>query len=128
MISEFHPIEAAFRPLKAHERELLEKLIEPAFVGRDELRLQLNSVIAQQVLEDGTVFLRCDPGSPAPGKWALKMEAEWTDADGGPGCVMLHVNKDGYMSMLDILKYGPSEIIDPPTARNIVLLKPAETL
>jgi hypothetical protein len=104
MDSTFGPIDAAFRPLKVHERELLEELLEPAFVGRDELCLQLNSITAQQVLKDGTLFLRCDLGSPEP------------------GCVMIHVNKDWYMSMLEILKYGPSEIIDLPTARSIVLL------
>jgi hypothetical protein len=116
-----NPIDPEFRPLKDHERELIEKLLGPAFVGRDELRLQLNSTTARQVMNDGTLFLQCDPGSPALGKNRLVMEATWTDADGGSGCVMLHV-KDGYMSMLEILKYGPSEIIQPPAAHTIVLL------
>jgi hypothetical protein len=113
------PIDAAFRPLKAHERDLLEKLVEFAFEGREELRLQLNSVTAQQILEDGTLRLRCDPGSSSPGKYRMVSGATWTDADGGPGDVLLHVDKDGYMNMLEILKYGPAAIVNPPTSRTI---------
>ena len=47
----------AFRPLTTYERELLEKLLEPEFPGRDELRQQLNSVTAKQLHEDGTLDL-----------------------------------------------------------------------
>jgi hypothetical protein len=35
-------MDLTFRPLKTHERELLEKLLEPEFPGRDELRRQLD--------------------------------------------------------------------------------------
>src|SRR5207248_1056406 len=41
---------SSFRPLKTHERELLEKLLEPEFPDRYELRQQLNSVTAKQIL------------------------------------------------------------------------------
>jgi hypothetical protein len=92
-------MDSTFRPLDDRERAILEKLLEPEFRGRDELRLQLDSVTARQLHEDGTLKLRCDPGSPSPGKYNVPMEATWRDTDGGEGCVMLHL-KDG-INILD---------------------------
>ena len=56
-------MDSTFRPLESREREVLEKLLEPEFPGRDELRHQLNSVTAKQVFEDGTLDLQCDPAA-----------------------------------------------------------------
>src|SRR5438874_8795200 len=77
-------LDASFRPLKTHERELLEKLLEPEFPGREELRQQLNSVTAKQVFENGTLALQCGLTHPAPVKSRVPVEGECRDADGGP--------------------------------------------
>jgi hypothetical protein len=116
-------MKSGFRQLNERERELLEKLLQAAFPGRDELRTQLDSVTAEQIEEDGTLSLRCGSGTPSP-KRGLVAEAMWKDADGGDGCIMLHVNKDGFMGMLEIIKYRPAAIINPPCANDLVLLLP----
>ncbi len=119
-------MDSGFRQLDARERGLLEKLLEAEFLGRDELRTQLDSLTAKQIEEDGTLTLRCDSGSPSPGKYAVAMEGMCKDADGGDMSVMLHLNHQGFMSMLEIIKYGPSPIISPPSARDLVLLLPED--
>jgi hypothetical protein len=54
------------------------------------------------------------------------MEGMCKDADGGDMSVMLHLNHQGFMSMLEIIKYGLSPIISPPSARDLVLLLPED--
>jgi hypothetical protein len=108
-----------FRPLDDRERGLLEKLLEADFPGRDELRAQMSSLTGKQIEEDGTLSLRCASGPPAPTKYALAMEGECTDADGAKIAVMLHVDKGGFMTMLEIIRYDCSPIINPPSADNL---------
>ena len=116
-------MDSTFRPLKTHERELLEKLLEPKFPGRDELRIQLNSVTAKQIFEDGTLDLQCGPSPPAPVKCRVATEGECLDADGGRICVLLHV-VNGITNELEIFKWGSSSILNPPSASAMVLFTP----
>ncbi len=117
-------MDSDFRPLDSRERELLEKLFEAEFPGRDELRVQLNSLTAKQIAEDGTLILRCDSGPPAPTRYLLVTEGMCTDADGGQIAVLLHVDKGGFMRMLEIIKYDGSPIINPPSGHDLVSLVP----
>jgi hypothetical protein len=114
-------MDSEFRPLDIRERELLEKLLEVEFPGRDELRVQLSSLTAKHLHEDGTLKLRCESGPPAP-CYSLVAEGECRDADGGMINVMLHVDRRGFMWMLEILKLDTTPIINPPSARNMELL------
>jgi hypothetical protein len=95
---------------------------EPEFEGRDELRSQLGLATAKQLLEDGTLKLRCDSGSPASTTHGMVSEGMCKDADGLLISVLLHVDREGFMCMLEILKYHPSPIINPPAARDLRLL------
>jgi hypothetical protein len=113
-------MDSEFRPLNDREMGLLEKLLEADFPGRDELRAQMNSVTGKQIESDGTLDLRCASGPPAPTKYAVAMEGVCTDADGGMMAIMLHVDKDGFMHMLEIIKYDGSPIINPPSASDLV--------
>jgi hypothetical protein len=119
-------MDSGFRQLTERERGLMEKLLEADFPGRDELRTQVGSVTAKQIEQDGTLSLRCDSGLPSPRKQTLVAEAWCKDADGGDMSVMLHVNKDGFMNMLEIIKYDFSSIIRPPTAHDLILLLPED--
>ncbi|HYW39595.1 MAG TPA: hypothetical protein VE957_15910 [Terriglobales bacterium] len=119
-------MDSGFRQLDTRERALLEKLLDAEFLGRDELHAQLDSLTAKQIEEDGTLTLRCASGPPSPSKYRLAMEGWYKDVDGMAISVMLHLDKDGFMSMLEIIKYGGSPIIDPPSARALVLLLPEE--
>jgi len=114
-------LDASFRPLKTHERELLEKLLEPEFPGREELRQQLNSVTGKQIFEDGALALQCDSSHPAPVKCRVPVEAQGQDADGVLISVSLHV-VDGFMNELEIVKGDDSKILRTPSPRDFVLI------
>ena len=113
-------VEQTFRPLLKHERELLEKLLEPEFAGRDELRAQLRTVTARQLLADGTFLeLRCDSNVRAPVRNRVPTEGTCQDTDGETIDIFLHV-VDGLMHELEILKYnGP--IRKWPTAGDLIV-------
>jgi hypothetical protein len=57
-------MESEFRQLNERERELLEILLAAEFPARDEWRTQLDSITGKQVIEDGTLILRCSGGVP----------------------------------------------------------------
>jgi hypothetical protein len=63
-------------------------------------------------------------GTGAPGKYAPVAEGMCKDADGAEIAVILHLGKGGFMSMLEIIRYDGSQIINPPSAQNLVLLMP----
>jgi hypothetical protein len=117
-------MDSEFRELTAREMGLLEKLLDAAIHGRDELRTQLIHVKAKQIEDDGTLDLQCNGGIPAPGKYLPVAEGIIKDADGADIAVMLHLDKGGFMSMLEIIKYDGSPIIKPPSAQELVLLMP----
>src|SRR5436190_7016668 len=117
-------MDSEFRELTTRERGLLEKLLDAAIHGRDELRTQLNHVKAKQIEDDGTLDLQCNGGIPAPGKYLPVAEGISKDADGADIAVMLHLGKGGFMSMLEVIKYNGSPIIKPRAAEDLVLLMP----
>jgi hypothetical protein len=119
-------MDSEFRPLDTREKGLLEKLFETEFQGRDELRSQLDSVTAKQIEEDGTLSLRCGSGLPWPNKYALAAEGWCKDADGMTIAVMVHIGKCGFMHMLEIVKFDGSPVMNPPSARDLVLLLPED--
>jgi uncharacterized protein DUF6984 len=119
-------MDSGFRQLNARERGLLEKLLEVEFPGRDELRAQLASVTGKQIAEDGTLKLRCASGPPSRSKYLLATEGICKDADGGIISVLLHMNRNGFMDMLEIVKYTGDPIINAPSARELVLLLPEQ--
>ena len=112
-----------YRPLKTNERELLTKLLDVNFPGRDELRQQLETAAAKVIDENGSLALQCGPGRPAPVKCRVATEGECADADGIAIHVLLHV-KDGMMHELEVFKDDGSPIRNPPAARDLVLFTP----
>jgi hypothetical protein len=115
-------MDPGFRKLDDRERGLLEKLLEVEFPGCDELRAQLGSLTAKPVSTDGTLVLRCNSGSSAATQSRLVSEAMGQDADGGQVSVLLHVDKEGLLHMLEVIKYDGSPIVRPPSARDLVVL------
>ena len=110
------------RPLTSNEREVITRLLEPEFPGRDELRDQLATARAID-LEDGGFALECETAVRAPVKVTVPTEGEYVDADGVPVHVELHV-VDGVMSELDIYKNDSSKVVDAPTASKLDVFAP----
>lgn len=115
-------MDSEFRNLNDRELSLLERLLEDDFSGRDELRTQLPATTAKQIEPDGTLALRCHGGRPARSKHRVANEAICEDSDGAMIAVMLHLNADGFMTMLEIIKYDGTAILRPPSGRDLVLL------
>jgi hypothetical protein len=86
-------MDSAFRELSTREKGLVEKLLSIAIHSRDELRTQLDHIKAKQIIEDGTLELRCDGGIGATGKYAAIAEGLCKDADGADIALILHLGK-----------------------------------
>jgi len=113
-------MDSEFRELSPREKDLVEKLVNAATHGRDELRTQLHHIKAEQIEDDGTLRLQCLGGVPAK-RYTPVAEGLCKDADGSNIAVILHLGKGGFMSMLEIIKYDGSRIINPPSAENLAL-------
>jgi uncharacterized protein DUF6984 len=108
-------METTFRQLQANEMHLLEKLLDHEFPGRDALRVQLSSVAARQIDENGTIELWYGGDSLTDTDLGCPTEGTCTDTDGGEIAVLLHV-KNGRMRLLEVFKEDGSAIQRAPTA------------
>jgi hypothetical protein len=113
-------MDSSFRALKENEREVLERLLEPKFPGRDELRAQLTVATAREIDEDGCIELDCRSASPAVVNFNIPSEGECTDVDGVMVHVQLHV-VDGFMKHLEIYKEDGSIPGGLPAANELKL-------
>jgi len=113
-------MDSEFRKLNTREKELVEKLLNAAPHSRDELCTQLNHIRAEQIGADGTLRLQCLDGVPSK-YYTPVAEGLCKDADGADIAVILHLGKSGFMSMLEIIKYDGSQIINPPSAGNLAI-------
>jgi hypothetical protein len=108
-------METTFRQLQASEMRLLEKLLDHEFPGRDALGVQLSSVTARQIDENGSLELRYGGDSLTETDLGCPTEGTCTDTDGGKIAVLLHV-KNGRMRLLEVFKEEGSAILRAPTA------------
>ena len=113
--AEWEHNETTFRQLQANEMRLLEKLLDHEFPGRDALRVQLSSVTARQIDENGSLELRYGGDSLTDTDFGCPTEGTCTDTDGGKIAVLLHV-KNGRMRLLELFKQDGSTILRAPTA------------
>ena len=115
-----------FRPLDTDEREIIERLLESEFPGRDELREQLKAVTARKVDDEGSLEFRVIESKPAPVKYRIPTEAVCPDTDGVNTYLLLHV-VGGMMAELEIFKEDKSHIRRRPTA-DCLVITPCESL
>jgi hypothetical protein len=81
-----------FREMQPKERELISKLLEPVFPGRDELSQQLEMAMVRTVDEDGCLEFLINSITKADQiKYAVPTEAEYEDLDGITVHVLLHM-------------------------------------
>lgn len=116
-------MDSDFRPPRPNERELLGKLLEGDFPGREELCTQLESVTVKEIDEDGSLALAVASGPKAPVRHRVPTEGMCPDGDGKMVFVLLHV-VNGTMNELEIFKEDGSKILRPPAARDLNLFRP----
>lgn len=115
---------AAFRPLRDDERKLLETLLDHHdFDGRDQLREQLESTTARLILEYrddyGSIELQVSNGLASSGRYRVPVEGQYLDDDGIPVWLLLHINREGFMCELEIVRADGKPLIFTPTAERL---------
>lgn len=113
----------AFRPLEEHERKLLERLLEQhEFPGWDQLRRQLDSATARLIAEYkdnyGSIELRVADSLPATVDYLVPVEAEYFDG-GVPVWILLHVDREGFMHELEIVRADGRPLSSRPVPERI---------
>jgi hypothetical protein len=103
-----------FRPLAQWERDLLDRLLEADFPGRDEVREQLASCLVREYDEHGCLEFAVQSDVKAPVEMTVPVEVMADDADGIPIELLLFV-KDGKVSELEFNKADGSPIIRMPS-------------
>jgi hypothetical protein len=112
-----------FRPLTTNERDVVQRLLEPRFPGRDELRAQLDVATARETDDDGCIELACEGVPPAPVKWRIPAEGECPYGEGDIIYVLLYV-ENGFMSSLEIYTAGGTPWSGLPAAGDLKLFAP----
>lgn len=114
-----------WRDLTEDERGLIEKLLSPAFPGRDALLSQLKSASAVTALDDGTLDLQVAPDAPRAAVTSrVPVEGQTRDADGIAILILLHV-VNGHLHELEIVRGDDGPILRPPRASALsVVVRP----
>jgi hypothetical protein len=106
---------------------VLVQLLDVAFPGRDELRLQAESArvrnIAPQGDHYGTIEFQIRERNSAPVEWSVPIEAVGFDVDGVEIDLLLHV-KEGILNSLEVLKADGSDVIRAPAPSDISVHRP----
>jgi hypothetical protein len=85
----------AFRVMQPRERELIRKLLEPTFSGRDALSQQLETALVRTIDLDGSLEFCITSSTKADEvKYAVPTEGEYEDPDGITVHVLLHMLGD----------------------------------
>ena len=119
-------MEFQFRAPTPTERQLLRRLLEADFAGRDALVPMLDQVEVRTLDELGSVELRTHLAGKAPVVKRIPVEAEAEDEDGYVIHAMLHV-VDGRPTELEIFKDDGSRVrrMPDPSAFELMVLPPA---
>ncbi len=115
---------AAFRPLVDDERRLLKTLLDHhQFDGREQLREQLDSTTARLILEYqdnyGSIELHVSNGPPSGGRYRVPVEGQYLDDDGIPVWLLLHIDSEGFLCELEIVRADGKPMISTPTPERL---------
>jgi hypothetical protein len=102
-----------FRGFTSYEREIIDRLLEKAFPGRDEIWEQMQNCLVRAIDEDKSLEFLVKSKVQAKVKRRIPVEAEFQDSDGVLMHLLLHV-VDGKVNELEIYKEDGSPIIERP--------------
>jgi hypothetical protein len=115
--------EHTFRDFTTHEQGIIDRLLEKAFPGRDEICEQMKKCLVRTMDEDESLGFLVQSNVKAKVERRIPVEAELQDADGVLIHLLLHV-VDGKVNELEIYKEDGSPIIespDPPKLKVVCL-------
>lgn len=99
-----------FRTLTRTEREILNRLLEAQFPGRDELYEQLENCLVRTIDEEGSLEFKVASAMRAPVTRRIPVEAETRDEDGIPVLLLLHV-VEGFVREFEVVKGDGSPMV-----------------
>jgi len=113
----------AFRELYPFERQLLERLFEPRFPGRDQLEEQVKACKVRTIDEHGCLEFWVSNDIKAPVEHRVPVEAESDDENGEKLHMLLHV-VNGQLNELEFYTESGSPIGKIPSAEkwNVIVL------
>jgi hypothetical protein len=113
----------AFRNLTPLEQGIMDRLLEKAFPGRDEICEQMKKCLVRIIDEEKSLEFIVEANVKAKVKRRIPVEAEIQDADGVLIHILLHI-VDGKLNELEIYKEDGSPIIEhpDPSKLNVVCL------
>ena len=103
----------AFRHFTALEQGIIDRLLEKAFPGRDELCEQMKKCLVRTIDADKSLEFLVEADVQSTVKRRIPVEAEFQDADGVLVHILLHVI-DGKVNELEIYKEDGSPIMENP--------------
>ena len=117
--------ENQFRPIIEKEKQVLLKMLDIDFTGRDILRQQLEGLLVKIMDDDGSLSFQVESNSVAPITTAVAVEARCPDLDSkemnDPHInLLLHV-VDGKMKQLEIYRDDSKPILREPDPGNLHL-------
>lgn len=113
-----------FREMQPRERELIRRLLEPAFPGRDELSQQLETAKVRTLDEDGCLGFLTSPSAKADNvKYAVPTEGEYEDPDGVTVHVLLHM-RSGIARELEFFREDGSRVQTWPDSSSVRVFAP----
>ena len=112
-----------FRDLTTHEQGIIDRLLEKAFPGRDEICEQMKNCLVRTIDEDESLEFLVKSDVKAKVKRRIPVEAECQDTDGVLIHILIHVI-DGKVNELEIYKEDGSPIIESldPSRLKVVCL------
>jgi len=116
---------STFRPMTDYELQLILRLLEKDFPGRDVLVEQVADCLARPVDSDGCLEFRVSSHVRADVKWSIPTEGHVPDADGVAINILLHV-ADGQLKELEIYKNDNSTVIKMPDPAALEIWHPGE--
>ena len=115
----------SFRPVTDYERQLMWRLLETDFPGRNELAEQVEDCLVKPIDSDGCLEFRVNSHVRADVKWRIPTEGHVPDADGVAINILLHV-ADGQLKELEIYKSDNSPVIKMPDPAALEIWHPGE--
>lgn len=106
------------RPLSRREKELLAKLLDAKFLGRDELLWQARRVMVRAMDRNGSLEFILTHDRPAPVAHRVPVEAEVDDSDGVTIHVLLHV-VGGMLRELEIYREDSKDVQHEPDPKDL---------
>lgn len=109
-----------YRQVGSEERVLIERLLRNPFPGRDELRVQLNTLTVIEIDERGSLALfSAGDGPSAPVARRIATEAFYEDKDGVRVNILLHV-VDGRLNELEIFRDDSQPLQSSPYGQDAI--------